>query len=400
MSWKDKLLPASFRGVPFGVSANTRTGGRAAGVHTYPLRDKPFVEDLGRIERRFSVDAFIVGDDYAATRDRLIDRLESPGPGFPSKPAGTLVHPTYGTLRVLCTNFRVSESLDEGRMARVSMDFVEAGEELQPSGRSQHVDRADAAAAVSASEAARKFEDEVEVAGVIEEVRAPLGSGLRELASRIGALDVFGGRSTDVAAVTDQLGRIVRRTSELITAPADLVGAVQSMLRGVVASAGNAFGALTAYQTLFDFPSPTIPGTGGQASQANANAAALRALIVEQAVSGAVRAGARASFPTLEDALEARDAVTAKLDELSATADTQAHFALEALRQVFIDAVPPAERDLPRLRTITLPRNRPALVLAWELYDDAERDAELVDRNRIAHPLRLPGNVALQALTS
>ncbi|WP_227454868.1 DNA circularization N-terminal domain-containing protein, partial [Escherichia coli] len=58
--------------------------------------------------------------------DRLIDALNKPGPG-------TLVHPTYGELKVCVDGeVRVSTSKNEGRIVRFDLKFVEAGELSYP----------------------------------------------------------------------------------------------------------------------------------------------------------------------------------------------------------------------------------------------------------------------------
>ncbi|CAM7326406.1 hypothetical protein ESCOMM037M2_10415 [Escherichia coli] len=92
----------------------------------YPNRDKPYTEDLGKITFRPSITAYVVGDDCFDQRDRLIDALNKPGPG-------TLVHPTYGELKVCVDGeVRVSTSKSEGRIVRFDLKFVEAGELSYP----------------------------------------------------------------------------------------------------------------------------------------------------------------------------------------------------------------------------------------------------------------------------
>ena len=70
----------------------------------------------------------MVGDDYADVRDRLIDVCDMPG-------AGELVHPYLGSLQVACTACSLTERTREGRMARFSLSFVEAGVDQYPSSR-------------------------------------------------------------------------------------------------------------------------------------------------------------------------------------------------------------------------------------------------------------------------
>ena len=87
MAWRDNLVPASFRGAGFQVD-NTEApiAGRRVAVHEYPGRDEPFVEDLGRRTKRWEIEAFVVGDDYADVRDRLVDACDMPGAGRTGAP--------------------------------------------------------------------------------------------------------------------------------------------------------------------------------------------------------------------------------------------------------------------------------------------------------------------------
>ncbi len=126
MTWKDRLQDASFRGVPFKVEEESAGTGRRVETHEYPNRDKPYTEDLGKVTFRPSITAYVVGDDCFDQRDRLIDALNKPGPG-------TLVHPTYGELKVCVDGeVRVSTSKSEGRIVRFDLKFVEAGDLSYP----------------------------------------------------------------------------------------------------------------------------------------------------------------------------------------------------------------------------------------------------------------------------
>lgn len=148
MSWRDRLLPASFRGAPFKIRRHSATpAGRRLAVHEYPGEDEPWPEDLGHRASTYQVDGYVVGDDYHLARDALVAACDKAGPG-------TLVHPYLGTLRVACEECRVDESAGEGRIARVSMRFVQGGRNAYPSARTD-TGAAVAAAAESARVASR-----------------------------------------------------------------------------------------------------------------------------------------------------------------------------------------------------------------------------------------------------
>jgi len=62
--WRETVRDeARFRDVPFFVDVAEREGGRRTVPHVFPLRDKPFIEDMGRALRMFPVEGYVVGDD-------------------------------------------------------------------------------------------------------------------------------------------------------------------------------------------------------------------------------------------------------------------------------------------------------------------------------------------------
>ena len=73
--WRKRLLPASFRGVPFEVESDSAPVGRRTQVHEFVQRDDPVVEDLGRQVRTYKLAAFVIGGDYMAKRDALLAAL-------------------------------------------------------------------------------------------------------------------------------------------------------------------------------------------------------------------------------------------------------------------------------------------------------------------------------------
>jgi prophage DNA circulation protein len=128
MAWRDSLLPASFRGVPFEIEEHEESGGRRVDVRQYPQRDTPSTEDLGREADGFRIRAFILADpftqEYFSNRDALRQACRQYGPG-------TLVHPYLGTVSVNCRHISMKEAISAGGIAYFDLDFVESG--LTPS---------------------------------------------------------------------------------------------------------------------------------------------------------------------------------------------------------------------------------------------------------------------------
>lgn len=124
MSWKDKLRPASFRGVSFHMEDRSHETGRRIHNHEYPKRDENFAEDMGRKTRHWQVNAYVIGDDYMAQRDRLVAACERQG-------AGSYVDRWRGSVKAVCETISLVETEQEGRFAKFSIKFTAAGS--QPS---------------------------------------------------------------------------------------------------------------------------------------------------------------------------------------------------------------------------------------------------------------------------
>ena len=105
-------------------AAENRAGRRTA-IHEYPYRDTVWVEDLGRLPRRFSFQAFQVGDDVYQQRDAMIEACEQPG-------EGTLVHPTLGSVQCVLVDFSTTDRRERGRVVELAFSFVVSGDILFP----------------------------------------------------------------------------------------------------------------------------------------------------------------------------------------------------------------------------------------------------------------------------
>jgi prophage DNA circulation protein len=124
-SWFQQLQPGSWRGVGFVLDAGQTKAGRRVAIHEYPYRDTAWSEDLGKLPRRFSVEAYLTGDDVYQRRDAMIAACEQPGPG-------TLVHPTLGSQECVLLDFVVTDRRERGRYVEVALTFIIAGDVLYP----------------------------------------------------------------------------------------------------------------------------------------------------------------------------------------------------------------------------------------------------------------------------
>jgi prophage DNA circulation protein len=125
-AWRNQVQPGSWRGVGFVLDAGELHAGRRLAIHEYPYRDTAWAEDLGKLPRRFNVQAFLVGDDVFSQRDQMVAACEQPG-------SGTLVHPTLGSVEVVLLDFSVTDRRERGRVVEVMLQFILASDVRFPS---------------------------------------------------------------------------------------------------------------------------------------------------------------------------------------------------------------------------------------------------------------------------
>ena len=395
MSWRERYLEASFRGVKFYVTASPAEFGRHKVVHEFPSATEPYIEDQGKKAARYPIEGFVIGEDYNFTRDLLIKASEEIG-------AGELVHPFLGIKSVECLSLKVRESFDEGSLAALTFQFVEAGTE-----RFGFPVVDEILTLLEAVDdflldqvlAFQKVFSVLKAPGYIIDSAAGLLGRLADTITSQNGLGVIGATIDDLS---ESILGFRQEAISLVKAPKDLAEAITSALEDLAASFDSPLDGITSLarvartelQTLA--PSPFETATRKREQQ---NARSLAFVSKAAAVTAAVRS--LASFTELSrpnrvlsttDAIKLRDQIIEILDDLIMDADFSAGFhAMIRLKTSLLKAIPTGI-DLVPSKTILVPTPTTAFNLATELYGDPSRYFEIIDRNGIENPaLILPG---------
>lgn len=441
MTWRQELRPASFRGLAFDVEGDSSTFGRRTQVHEYPQRDKPWAEDLGRATRQISLTAFLIGDDYLRRRDALLAALETKGPG-------TLVHPWYGELQVSVREpASVTHSHKNGGMCEIALSFVEAGELQFPAASASLGAQSLVAADVLGDASILDFAKGAGFSGLPSFSLDGLPSfsldGLPSfgLETLVGDITRFGGMVTGAVGglgllrglvptwvsdlvttggallnsvdrarlfATSVIGMFNRgaldaapRTSRLSTdsGAADAADGAPRSSRGAVlpdTAAGaarlnrNAVIALTGLSREFEryvaAPTSTAPAT----RQVQANTVAVAQLYQRAALIQAAGMASAMPLPVYDDAVLVRDSVAAAVEAASLEASDPMYVALQVLRARSHADITARLSQSARLLQYTPREPMPGLAIAYDLYEDAARELELIERNAIRHPGFVP----------
>ncbi|MBX8557671.1 DNA circularization N-terminal domain-containing protein [Pseudomonas cichorii] len=439
-TWRDRLMPASFRGIGFFVDTDSVPVGRKGQLHEFPQRDEPYFESLGKESQIYTMEAFLVGDDCFERRDRLLEALEVNG-------AGELVHPWLGRMQVQVGGCILKHNRTEGGVVRLSLKFYPDQPLRFPTStvntRRQLVQASDGLLA----SALKRYQA---VMSVVDAARINI-QALRSTLSGIFA--VIQRQFTPFMTIYSDVTSLVH---SLVNAPLTLSTMFSSFFasfEGDSSSSSNS-GSSARFNASTDSGTSTSTGAGAGAStstSSNSSSVNYRATIsdaTQQAESiasinlvnqgGGLDTGStaqatanlvqdallvkvarvvasmpvasaavpiiatpslehqvvmpvdRAQVPVADDVIELRDTLSSAIWEASLKADPEHYLVLNTLRQALIRHLNAVAASGVRLVDIKVAEPLPALVLAYRRFGDATRLTEVVQRNRVQHPGFLP----------
>ena len=114
IDWQSTQWQASFKGVPFAVDTDTRSGGRRIHVHEFPDRELWANEDLGRLRQQVDVVGYVTGDRSDEWAEILFAACTSPG-------YATLYLPMRVPMPAHC--IQVKSSFNAERMGRIDFNM-------------------------------------------------------------------------------------------------------------------------------------------------------------------------------------------------------------------------------------------------------------------------------------
>jgi prophage DNA circulation protein len=405
--WRKQLLPASFRGISFLIPRASVPVGQKGQLHEYPQRDDPYFEQLGKQAQVHTMTAWVIGDDCFERRDKLLEALQTPGPG-------ELVHPWLGRMQVKVGDCNLSHELTAGGVVSLDLTFYPDRPLTFP------------AAKVNSQQQVIKASD-----SLLDSALARYKAAMAKVdQARLGFLRLRNSLSNVYAVIQQQFAPFVGVftnlsgfVQSLMNAPDSLSSLFSSYFKDfslqdsafsdTSSSYRNAV-ATTTQQTEAVASINNVSQVGGvdavAASQATANMVQ-DALLVQIALivsempiaSQPVATGStpsveqqavlplvRPEVPVADDVIELRDGLNEAIYQASLKADSAHYVVLNTLRQALVKHLTAVAESGVRLVDITPPETMSALVLAYRRFGDATRSSEVVQRNRIRHPGFIP----------
>ncbi len=397
MSWRDRLIPATFRNVPFFVASSDFTTGRRLAEHEYPFKeDGQFTEDLGRLSFGVMVEGYVLGDDYDNARDALLDALETPGPG-------ELNHPFLKTLKVAVSTVRLRESSQDGGIAFFSIEFKETTAEpaaptTVPDPPALVTDAADATKLSIRDQFVATFSSAAAVKDSAIEALTSAATTVQDIA------DVAAMPGQALAEVTSAANNVISSASALADAPEDLassvIGMIETLAAGLLLVTESKVSPIARILDLYDFdPGTRPPDTTPNRVVERQNFDALQYLIQRTVICEASTIAIEQTFRSYDEAVDARMLITDVMDEHVEASTDDTYPQIETLRSALVQAIPGTDGDLPRLVSHTPRATTCSLVLAHTLYGNLDLEEDLIRRNNVANPGFVIGGLEIEILS-
>lgn len=396
MTWRDNLIPASFRGVPFKINAASMTGGRRIVTHVFPERDDAEHEDRGRKNREFRVDAFVLGDDYFSQRDALIDALEETGPGV-------LKHPYRGQIDVVADSYTVNETVLSGRMATFAIIFkFDKKEKLTVILPGADVGLYSAQASFLSS--LLTFLGEVyNIASfpvaVLQDVINGMNSVLAVALAAKKITGIYDEFQSQISTMQGQLSQAVLLATaigndiiDMVTFGTDVTDSVSGASASDPDTATEQFSEMQTMMGVQDSVLTDYPIYAENQDNYPLNE-------LQKHTSRTALGAASGLVATMRiDNVEAADSIRSDLFKMADTVEEDPDVTDDLLAstldlKVAIDRmIEDRKLTLDRVITIELPEFEPGVVLANRYLDDPTRDLEITAMNEILHPGFVPGS--------
>lgn len=399
--WLKSLFRTSFKGVSFWIERDAESGGRRVVVHEFPMRDDPYLEDLGERYREFNLTAYLASDVADAEADRLRAACSMRGPGV-------LMLPTQGGVLVRCLEFERSFEKDRQGYIAFTMKCVREGFSSSLATVASLLNLVFVQAQAAAVALAETFANNILLKQTPDYVTTGVTVNMQYV---LASLDVVRtGHTVDPAISATQRDAIAVQLTGLeeVIGEADpatlqataleIIGIAQALSGGMHPSVAlpafmEMLGSVP-YSFQLNTRSPWTVTVGRNKKLTN-TFTRLTALIAYCEALARYEFGDRPTAVTIR--AEASSRFDAELEALSSE-DYELFYVIVKMRDAAIEYLSRTILDLAPVKKFDVSRSMPSIYWAWRLYADPARSDQIVARNKMPHPSFTP--LRFEALSS
>lgn len=389
IGWKAGFKkPSSFRGYKFFIQSYESTFGRKSVEHEFPLQDIAVSQDFGRLKRTYSIEAYVLGDDYLLQRDLLIQACEVAGPG-------SLYHPYYGLLNVIAKPVKVREVNSETRICYLSFEFIEVKENLLNPIRiidpKSNLLSIQSSVMDAANQAFLKVYKIVNAPfAVVKQANRALSSAFSIIEGSKKLASSFPEFQRELKKAKDGIVRLLFSPVEMSKFLIDLVSFGSDSDTYDEASADKKFKELIAM-------GKSIPVT---TQQTESPSDSINLFMKQISVISAANFVISFPYSSYDQAVLVRNTVVDEINNIILTIgiDDNLYSDFQDLREAVVRYNNEVASNLSQLVSLEIPISLPAIVLSNDLYGVTDKEQDILNRNEVDHPGFIPGNKPIEVV--
>jgi prophage DNA circulation protein len=385
-----RLPQASWRGKRFYYIESTINGGRKTVTHEYPDTNVRYVEDLGKIEKTYNIEAVINSNVSFSVRDGFLKVLEEGG-------LGKLVHPAFGSKDVVLKSYSMIDSTSSLGIAKFSLVFEEASLNKFPKTTKGNKGFLANLKSKILGDAEGKFDAAWQSVKKAKEVFDSANASLSNFANELkrvaslvqGSLDTF-------SDFTTSINEIIDGTRSLIQTPSILASKIKSSFNNLSVAFNRSRDLFDVLTNFFGYDGSDQVANGNSANQKQikSNQQQLAQIFQVSALSLAYDAAANIDYQTQDELLEVISKLEDGFNKLPANIDRELYRDLLQMRIEAQNVFNNLSISLPKISNFQTQKTS-LNVLVYSLYGDLSKKEQINNLNKFQDTSRIEGNIKI-----
>jgi prophage DNA circulation protein len=419
MAWRDNLVKASFKDVPFqadivelSVALDIKENKKPSGLFANLLKTTPTVKNkLGKPENEayslksniLIMRAYFSGEEYEANRDAFQAAVED-------ATAGLLILPNQLPIRALATNASFTWDNRSGGWSDVTVRFVESGlptaaEQAKANFLFDTRAEAEAASEQLSETTSATTDEQIDTVGqpdyvaqaaedntdtYVDVVNESLSAGVA------GVSNSFDGVKNSLAQLSATKNIVVQSGASLYSE----ISNIANLMRNAFSAPEAAAAALLKVFDGFEELQKVVVGTTPAKVAERINQQMYQVLVQAESISKVALLLSDLDFATVEDAATTRDNILDRIErlqeyigDLSEGDWSEMYRDLSSIRAAVWNDISARSAALPVVDQLDIRDPMPAVVIAYQKYANADRYTEILTRNDIEQSLFTSGTI-------
>jgi prophage DNA circulation protein len=386
-----KYPQAKFRDVEFHYQDSSVNGGRKTITHEFPDTNNRYVEDLGKLEKIYNVNALIDITTNNNNLTKFIEVLDKEG-------VGSLIHPIYKKQNVVVKNYSVNDTIRELGIVRVSIVFEKASRNRFPVEQEGNKGKITKFVDNLKEKADEKFGDNYKsVKGNLEKLNNATDSIKKTSREIKRATALVEGSANGFTAFVTSINEIIDNAGGLVQSPSKLASKLRTAFDNIEGAFDNALDIFNVTKNLtpFSAASEISPfGNSNTSVDIRANQALLNNYVSANALAISYEQASLIEYTDLDQLYSIKQTLEDAFNNLSNDLDREIYNSILDIRTATSNYLDSLLLSLPRIIEFnTQPNNLISIV--YSFYGNLDNLETIRRLNKIKDTSRVSGTIKI-----